>query len=123
MNPKDPGSLDPKLRETYERVMGTSFTPQQPPSSQPPAEPEAPLPTPQPQPETPLPAPEPEPQAEPQPDPISIPDTPPEMVPSPMTSDPTPSNSSKLKPIFLTLGGIIFFAVYAFIWAKVFGVF
>lgn len=33
MNPKGPTDLDPKLKETYERIMGTSFaTPQRPPA-------------------------------------------------------------------------------------------
>jgi len=48
MDPKDINQLDPKLREAYERVMGTNIpapsTPQAPnePSVQPPAEPSTP---------------------------------------------------------------------------------
>jgi hypothetical protein len=141
MNPKTVNDLDPKLKETYERVMGTSFSPsanpipapvmqrpiqttvvEQPVAEQSPQAVVQPLP--------PLPQ-------QPAANPMQ------EMVPSPqMTKMPTtfqatampPANvliknatttkkKNFLKPVLFTVGGIIFFIVYGVVWAKVFGLF
>lgn len=137
MNPKGTANLDPKLKETYERVMGTSFAPATP--STPPAqprpiqttvvqEPEAPAAV-QPMMQTPLP-------------PIDVANPISEMVQSPQmpkTGDAfketmpapatvtmqgvTPKKKNFLMPVLLGIGGLIFFVAYAVIWAKVFGMF
>jgi hypothetical protein len=137
MNSKMPANLDPKLKETYERVMGTSFAP----AASPPApvqqhpvqttvvqEPEAPVAT---VPVMPASLP-----------PIDVANSAPEMVQSPQmpkTGDPfkeavsppttvimqgvTPKKKNFLMPVLLGIGGLIFFVAYAVIWAKVFGMF
>jgi len=136
MNPKGVNDLDPKLRETYERVMGTSFASPQPagqPGAQTPAQP---VPQPILKTETVVQ------EVSPQPITTSIP----EMVQSPQVFkaddpfkdiDPPPAEiiakngvvepqtkkKSRLKPILFIIGGIIFFVVYAIIWAIVLGLF
>ena len=138
MNSKIPANLDPKLKESYERVMGTSFAPATP----------SPEPTPQPvqttvvqEPETPI-APQPVIQVPLPPIDVANPIPEPEMVQSPQmptTGDPfkevvsppatvtmkaTPKKKKKiLMPVLLGVGGLIFFVAYAIIWAKVFGMF
>ncbi len=136
MNPKMPSDLDPKLKETYERVMGTSFAPA--------------TPSPQPRPVQTTVVQEPQPIAAAQPmavappslPPIDVANPAPEMVPSPQTpksGDPfkgfepppatvimketTTKKKSLLMPILLMVGGLIFFIAYGVIWAKVFGLF
>jgi hypothetical protein len=135
MNPKAPANLDPKLKETYERVMGTSFAPATPAQPQPRPvqttvvqEPESPT---MPQPTMPMQLP-----------PLDVANPTPEMVQSPQmptTGDPfkpaevPPANvimketaskkKSFLMPALLMIGGLIFFVAYAVIWAKVFGLF
>jgi len=138
MNPKGPADLDPKLKETYERVMGTSFTPTVPPSTQTrPVQttvvqnPQEPVTT---QPVMPI------------PQPIDMAASASEMVPSPqmpkigdafketesppanvLVNGPTTTTTTKKKrsliPVLLLVGGLIFFVAYAVIWAKVFGLF
>lgn len=147
MNPKTVNDLDPKLKETYERIMGTSFPAASTQTTN------------QPQNQTPVvntpPAPDPVAQQPVQTDP------PPMMQPTPVTSDPMQASQifragdpfqapsappadliakanmsagvvapepqqkkkSKAMPILLGLGGIIFFIAYGVIWAKVFGLF
>lgn len=145
MNPKSVNDLDPKLREVYERVMGSNFTPKssaqaqntpQPPA-QPQADPQPLAPNPSPEPNTPLmqttqvftqnpqplePAPaQPEPEKQetqsPPSDPASI------FTQSP-SSTPTPQKKKlNMLPILFAVGAIVFFGAYIIIWAKVFGLF
>jgi hypothetical protein len=121
MNPKTINDLDPKLKETYERVMGTSFGPQAPTSTSQPAQAtiavEQPV-VPQPQ------------------------KSAPEMVPSPQSTKPAASvpemtipstsvfiqNATKTqkkssKRLLFIVGGVIFFIAYIVVWAKIFGLF
>ncbi len=158
MNPKSTANLDPKLRETYERVMGTAL-PKTPPTGQtqpqtsqhPTSVPEA---APSNAPKLQVQEVEPEPLTIPTPDlPLPLKKEPilNEMVQSPESpvfnskknayeskesSAPTPSatnanptqtlsskKKNKVMPIFLTLGGLVFFVLYGVIWAKVFGLF
>jgi hypothetical protein len=135
MNPKAPANLDPKLKETYERVMGTSFAPTAAPT--------------QPRPVQTTVVQEPESATLPQPAipaqllPIDVANPAgPEMVQSPQmptTGDPfktaevppanvmmkgtTAKKKNFLMPVLLMVGGLIFFIAYAVIWAKVFGLF
>ncbi len=148
MNPKGVNDLDPKLRETYERVMGTALnssspaaptgptqTPSQPPvlktetipSSQPvsPASPATPPP-----PVNPMPSANPPTTAEPAlspqafkaDDPFKDIDPPPAEV---LANNAVVSNETKkkrsLKPVMFLVGGLIFFIVYAVVWAVVLG--
>ena len=137
MNPKAPANLDPKLKETYERVMGTSFAPATP--SPAPAQPRPVQTTVVQEPEAPIAAgpimPTPLP-------PINVAGPDSNMVQSPQmpkTGDPfkeavpppatvlmqgaTPKKKNFLMPVLLGIGGLIFFVAYAVIWAKVFGMF
>lgn len=104
--------LDPKLKETYERVMGTSARPTT----------VAPQPTIQnqtiqSQPIQPQPIPQPLEPARPQPiaqsQPVKI-----QPIQKPQTQNLKKKN--KMLPIFLALGGIIFLIVYAFFWIRIF---
>lgn len=142
MNPKGVNDLDPKLKETYERVMGTTFpTPQpvsqqttaQTPTQQPPQQPVESVQTPEPQPVL---------------QPISTPSDPMQTSqifragdgfkqPPTSSSDllakanmgnsavvnEEPKKKSKLIPMLIGVGGLIFFIAYAVIWAKLFGLF
>jgi hypothetical protein len=132
MNSKIPANLDPKLKETYERVMGTSFTPTTPPAQTRPVqttvvqEPQSPIAA---QPVTSI------------SQPIDVANPDPEMVSSPQMpkiGDPfketesPPANiipkgttlkKKSFTPVLLVVGGLIFFVAYAVIWAKVFGLF
>lgn len=137
MNPKSVNDLDPKLKEAYERIMGTAVnSPATKPAEQTPNEPPAQTPN------TPLmqtqpvvtqnssPAQSPvqntpiEPQA-PTHNPFMQTPEPPVSV---FTQDgpikaPTQKKKMNLLPIFLIVGGLIFFVVYIFVWARVFGLF
>lgn len=177
MNPKSTANLDPKLREAYERIMGTTVP--QPSSAKPATTPNNVVSE---TPKTPPIAPVTSPQLPTQPsaqqvntppklevqevaqEPINI-QTPPqmpfppkqehpltEMVQSPQTTsslddkknpfapnplpqtsqmvnltnsqvNSTPKKKNKLMPVFLSVGGIGFFILYAVIWSKVFGLF
>ncbi|MGA2911833.1 MAG: hypothetical protein ABSE17_04370 [Candidatus Levyibacteriota bacterium] len=137
MNPKSVNDLDPKLKETYERVMGTSL-PGNPATS--------PAPTMQIQPVTSPPiAPAPEPQPSPQPE-VPIPSssedstvsqvfradnkdnkndsTETATVSSPSSENKKAAKTSgkKLLPIIVVCVAI-FFAAYAILWAKLLGLF
>jgi len=123
MNPKTVNDLDPKLKETYERVMGTSLTPLNTASA--PAGPT---------------------QATISQEPVTAPTAPikpaPEMVASPQATKPTTSTAGivipqastfkstaitkkkqSLKPLLIITGGVIFFIAYGVVWAKIFGLF
>ncbi len=130
MNPKDVNNLDPKLKETYDRVMGTSF------GTNPTAAP------------TPAPAMETQSVTEPQKETQTIPQPPPETStpdtnvsqifradssskPSETTNVSSPSfkketiakiGGNKLLPIIIVVV-VVFFAVYAVVWAKLLGLF
>lgn len=144
MNPKSVNDLDPKLREAYERVMGSNFTPKSSAQAQNiPAEPLQPqqnpqpvAPNPSPEPNTPLmqttqvftqnPVPsEPIPQqSEPvkqdtpkSPDPTSI------FTESPSTTPTAQKKKLNMLPVLFAIGAIVFFGAYVVIWAKVFGLF
>lgn len=143
MDPKSLSNLDPKLRETYERVMGSASSTQAPPA---PAQPSvAPPPTVEPvAPATPSPA------APPIPTPSATtvvdssvgvspaPETPP-MGNSPFQTPVVPINepaplpspaavnqnvegtgASSLVKILYIAGAIVFFAVYTYFWMRVF---
>jgi hypothetical protein len=146
MNPKTVNDLDPKLKETYERVMGTSLGGN-------PATPPAPTmetqPAPQPEPEL-------QPQLEPESQPAgqsplggAQPETP--AAPSPVkdstvsqvfradesnkstetaTVNPPSKNEATAKVsknksllIIIAVGAVVFLAVYAVLWAKLLGLF
>jgi len=141
MNPKIPDNLDPKLKETYERVMGTSLNPATPPLTQPRPvqttvvqEPQ-PVATVIPQPVSPTPA--------APPPPINAANPTPIPQPLQMSKDndaakkaallsaantiikgnkTTSKKINFLKPLLLIVGGFIFFVAYALIWAKIFHV-
>lgn len=140
MNPKNLNDLDPKLREAYEKVMGTNFNPAGPsaeasnqtPSAQPqsqplmqtqPADEPTPaiqtIPTQPPAPANPTPSPLPS-----QNPFVQTPEPPPTVFTQTDTL-PKEQNSKKLNfmPIIFVIGGAIFFAAYAVIWAKLFGLF
>ena len=107
MNPKSINDLDPKLKETYERIMGTNFTPTPP--------------------QTPTTAPtqnQPIMQTQPLDNAFSKTPEPPVSL---FTQNGPVSAPQKKKlnvlPIFFVFGGIIFFVVYIIVWGKVFGLF
>lgn len=107
MNPNLAQSLDPKLKEAYDRVMGTQINTK--PQAAAAAVPQA-----NPQPVNQAPAPEKQ-------------DTKVEMVSvntsnSDLKTAPL-AKKSKLSPVFLIAGGVAFFLVYTVIWLKVFKVF
>jgi hypothetical protein len=142
MNPKGVNDLDPKLRETYERVMGTSLqpvapaannptqAPQQPAQSvpQPVLKTEAVAPEPPVQAATPV-APPPAPEAvapaqvfKADDDPFKEVDPPPaEIITNNAVVSPKLKKKSKLKPVLFVFGGLIFFVVYAVVWAVLLG--
>jgi hypothetical protein len=137
MNPKDINNLDPKLKETYDRVMGTSLgaNPTAAPATmevQPIAPPQEKAQTvvPQPAEQNPLGSAQPE---------TSTPDTNVSQVfradssskPSETANVSSPSfkkeapkkmSGNKLLPIIVVVA-IVFFAIYAVVWAKLLGLF
>ncbi len=127
MNPKQPADLDPKLKETYERVMGTGATPPAP-------TPQRPVQTTvvdQPSPASPIQPPTAQPTKS-EPEMVQSPQTPksnqsfktPEApLANVMVKGPSVKGKKSLMPVLLIIGGIIFFVSYAVIWAKLFGIF
>lgn len=123
MDPKNLPNLDPKLKEAYERVMGTSTTPPAVPPAVHPADAAT-------APSTPTPPPPAVPPAPTQPIPQTVT---PIVTPPPTTTqtshvhtttsfvaaDSTKS-SAKISPIILLFAGVIFFLVYAVFWLKFF---
>jgi len=138
MDPKTLSNLDPKLRETYERVMGSASAAE--PGSTPapgataPTQPAATIPAA----ESPIPTPsashvvEPTPTLSPatpvmpatEPNPFQTPVMPaaePPPLPSPASvNQMTDQNASPLIRILYIVGAIVFFIVYTFFWTKVF---
>jgi hypothetical protein len=114
MDPNALSALDPKLRETYERVMGTS-TPQ-PAATQPAHPPTTQNTTP----------------ASPTPSPVMQTPFAPDQTPAAVTiSQPLPNSApieslkiphghSVLINILYILGALVFFGIYVFFWAKIF---
>jgi len=137
MNPKGINDLDPKLRETYERIMGTSIASSQPAaqtSAQAPAQPapqpilktETVAPEPTVQPGAPVTSPLPEMVQSPQvfkaSDPFKDIDPPPsEIIAKNGVVAPLAKKKRSLKPVLFVVGGIIFFVVYTLVWAVVLG--
>lgn len=131
MDPKNiPQNLDPKLKEVYERVMGTPVggTSSQPPPTPPNGAPKQPLPPQtQPKPAGPLPPP---------PSPIPPPPLPQTSVPQnskpfPVVNLPAaapkqeaaasvPQKKSHLTIVIFAIVGLVFFAVYALFWMRFF---
>lgn len=109
MDPKKMPDLDPKLKEAYERVMGTAVNGAKPVAVTPPA----PTPTP------------------PPPPPAAQQTTPPETntAPQPVSSPapevnplPEPENKKQFSPVILVVVGIVFFLVYILFWLKFFSI-
>ncbi len=147
MNPKSVKDLDPKLKEAYERIMGSNFTPKstqtqatnptnnQPQPEQKVSEPsKAPMPAqntpimqttqvfsqnPQPTESTPPTSNEKEEKKETkiESDPTSL------FTSSPSTTPATQKKSLNILPLLFAIGAIVFFGAYVVIWAKVFGLF
>ncbi len=129
MDPKAQANLDPKLKEMYDRIMAVNI-----PSS---AAKPTPTPAPQASPPTPTPT--------PPPNPISNVAVVPQMATTQATiatsfapqaqAKPAPQktstsfvatvpkkNSTKLTPLLIAIGVILFFAVYTVMWIKIFNV-
>lgn len=128
MDPQKLASLDPKLRDAYQRVMGT------------------PIPQPQTPPPPPMPAPDPNPSPTPEPIPTpqpTIPQQPPTsasnfvQMNSEVATPPTSANFSApqpqpaaqtmtvkkkngMMPILIGIAGLFFIAIYTLFWTKVF---
>ena len=121
MNPKTPQDLDPKLKEAYDRVMGanvdTGSVPVQGPQIVPPPSPAVP----------PLTASAPIDQTPfnrtvgASPPPINV-SAPTYTVPNLQPAQPV-KKKSKVSPVIFLVIGLAFFAVYAVVWAKIFGLF
>ena len=134
MNQKGVNDLDPKLRETYERVMGTSLASTQPagqtnaqaPAPQPVLKTETVVPEPTVQTGAPIAPPAPEMVQSPQVykaiDPFKDIDPPPaEVIAKSGVVLPLAKKKKGLNPAIFIVGGIIFFVVYALVWALVLG--
>lgn len=138
MDPQATNNLDPKLKETYDRVMGTTTQPGVAPAAPgiPPPAP-APVATATPIVGTPLQdnATNVVPPTEiPQNNGASIPQTPytadnlsfqaaiqtPVNNPAPLGTIATPQQPSSLLRILYIVGGVVFFVVYTFVWVKIF---
>lgn len=131
MDSKSLPTLDPKLKEAYDRVMSTNLPPAQPAAPTPPPQqtPPAPAATPgmpptQPTPAAPVPS---APMTIPQP---TAPTPPPNLhaVSSPthgstfVSGQHTQKSGGGLSPILLVIAGLIFFAVYTIFWLRFFNV-
>ncbi|OGH02640.1 MAG: hypothetical protein A2798_03305 [Candidatus Levybacteria bacterium RIFCSPHIGHO2_01_FULL_37_17] len=145
MNPKNLNDLDPKLRDAYEKVMGTNFNPapaatqqeqQNTPSVQAAPQQNTPLMQTQPAEEQPPviqtvpvqpPLQNPQPSPLPMQNPFAQTPIPPPTVLTQAGSYSAPQQVQKkhfsFMPIVFLLGGGLFFAAYAVIWAKIFGLF
>ncbi len=122
MNPKTPADLDPKLKEAYDRVMGGNFSPSAPIPNPTPPKVENPLPT-----TASAPAINPMPYPTPLTNPAPV-DMPPLSVMSPSTTASgqqviSTKKKSKISPIIFLLAGLVFLAIYAVVWGKIFNLF
>lgn len=124
MDPKNiPPNLDPKLKEVYERVMGTPVGGTNPqPASQPPLPPQTqpswapPLPPPP----SPIPPPPPPQTSAPQQSrPFPVVNLP-AAAPKQETAVSVPQKKSHLTTIIFAIVGLVFFAVYALFWMRFF---
>lgn len=100
MDPKKATNLDPKLKETYERIMNTHVvatpapqTPVNPTTTQPVQAPQQPVASPQPQPQS--------------------------ANAAPLVTAP-PKKTSNLMLVIYILAGVLFFIIYALFWIKFF---
>ena len=124
----NPNQLDPKLKETYERVMGTSLKPSQrsapfvpkPVSPIPIAQPVTPQPTVLPQPFQPIQAKPVQPIQQSQPQPIQAPMAKPQAQAGQKPQTQNAKKKNKMLPILIVLGGILFLLGYTFLWIKLF---
>jgi len=116
MDPQALNNLDPKLRETYERVMGT------PTETAPPAvfSPETPLPT-TPA-ETLVPAVESPAQSNTNGGVTGVFQTPFTNTPTAAMQIPQPHDASPLLRVFYIVGALVFFVVYTIFWMKIFNI-
>lgn len=106
MDPKTLPTLNPQLKEAYERVMGTSVTPAAPP-----------VPVSMPTTTTP-PSPAPQPVAAP-PSPVP-PLTPTHHASTTFVAGNATQNKTKNSPVIFIFAGIVFFVVYVLFWMKFF---
>lgn len=121
MDPKLAQNLDPKLKETYDRIMGTQINPQ--PGTPVPAVPQpvqTPTPTPQfqTQPQTPTQTAEQQVPVSPQPGMVNINATVAQAKPVASAA-----SKKKMSPVIFIAAGIGFFLIYTVIWLKVFKIF
>ncbi|MCL5438992.1 MAG: hypothetical protein M1268_03310 [Patescibacteria group bacterium] len=119
MDPKNPSQLDPKLKEAYDRVMGTNISPSSPASQPSMSTPQSPISEPAaPQVFTPT--------TSPRPQTVSASSQPQTtMVNSPSSSfvaKPGKAKSGGFSPVLIIFGLLVFFAVYALFWVKFFGI-
>ena len=137
MDPNTLSSLDPKLRETYEKVMGAGAAPVAPedplpvaPAAQPapvaqlpPAEEAVPTVAPAaPSPElTNMPVADPQLAAD-QPKVVTITQSMPNPAPELQVTPPTTHGHKGLIRIFYVLGTAVFFVIYIFFWMKIFNI-
>lgn len=115
MNPNLAQNLDPKLKETYDRIMGTRVNVQSP-------KPVAPAPQPSPQEHVPVEGVAPVSTSAP-----AAKEEKPEMVNiNTSSSSPAPAaktaSSKKMSPIIFVVAGVGFFLVYTVVWLKIFGI-
>ena len=125
MNNNQLSGLDPKVQETYHRVMSTPTQPAQPVQTSPPAQPTAPPPAAPPAGQSPLGSAPPAQAEAPVPQQIYTPST--AVSEPPPTLNVTNSQvfSSKKKaghisPVVMIMGIAVFFVVYALVWVKIF---
>lgn len=117
MNPNTAQSLDPKLKEVYDRVMGAPVSPQSSANSASEHVPVEGMPV---QKAVNYQSPHAE-----QPPIAQSPATEPQMVSINTSAAPTakPASSKKISPIIFVAAGVGFFLAYTFVWLKVFKVF
>ena len=135
MDPQKLSQLDPKLREAYQRVMGTPI-PQPPPPPPMPAPDPNPSPTPEPQPAIPQPEPVPTPQPAIPQQPTVQPtnfvqmnsevataqSSPNFSTPAPMSQGQTMAVKKKngMMPILIGVAALFFVVIYTLFWTKIF---
>lgn len=136
MDPQKLSQLDPKLRDAYQRVMGTPIPPpatppiQEPPVQPEPSTPQSPVSEPQPaipkpQPPTPQPAISPEPPVQASSfgqmnSEVAVPSSPNFSAPMPQAQTMTVKKKNGMMPILIGIAGLFFVAIYTLFWAKIF---